>query len=163
MDPRSDAYSQSVEEEIATDFAADVLLNGKAEELAEECAAVCNRRTEWLKNAVQKVAARNAVREDVLANYLAYRLKAERGGLVGYGHGDATYSRGCAQSSSATPFYCGRIGTGFLHLIESFFKRACNRSRRSSHCHPLKTFRPNNCLSKAYPQQIPTTLLLSLI
>jgi hypothetical protein len=77
MDPRSDAYSQSVEEEIATDFAADVLLNGKAEELAEECAAVCNRRTEWLKNAVQKVAARNAVREDVLANYLAYRLKAE--------------------------------------------------------------------------------------
>jgi len=77
LDPRSEAYTQSVDEEIATDFAADVLLNGKAEELAEECAAVCNRRMEWLKNAVQKVATRNAVREDVLANYLAYRVKME--------------------------------------------------------------------------------------
>jgi len=77
FDPRSDAYTRSVEEEIATDFAADVLLNGRAEELAEECATVCNRRLEWLKNSVQKVATRNGVREDVLANYLAYRLANE--------------------------------------------------------------------------------------
>jgi transcriptional regulator with XRE-family HTH domain len=77
LDPRSEAYTQSVDEEIATDFAADVLLNGRAEELAEECATVCSRRTEWLKNAVGKVATRNGVREDVLANYLAYRLKKE--------------------------------------------------------------------------------------
>ncbi|MCI0562911.1 MAG: hypothetical protein MN733_30895, partial [Nitrososphaera sp.] len=77
LDPRSEAYTQSVEEQIATDFAADVLLGGKAEELAEECAVVCNRRTEWLKNAVQRVATRHEVREDVLANYLAYRMTTE--------------------------------------------------------------------------------------
>ena len=77
IDPRSENFSQSIDEEIATDFAADVLLNGRAEELAEECAKVCKLRTEWLKNAVQTVAQRNGVREDVLANYLAYRLNAE--------------------------------------------------------------------------------------
>jgi transcriptional regulator with XRE-family HTH domain len=77
FDPRSDAYTKSVDEEIATDFAADVLLNGKAEELAEECATACSRRMEWLKTSVHKVATRNGVREDVLANYLAYRLANE--------------------------------------------------------------------------------------
>jgi hypothetical protein len=77
LDPRSEAYVQSVDEEIATDFAADVLMNGRAEELAAECATACNRRTEWLKNAVQQVASRNGVREDVLANYLAYRMANE--------------------------------------------------------------------------------------
>jgi len=77
FDPRSEAYAHSVDEEIATDFAADILLGGKAEELAAECATVCSRRTEWLKSAVQKVAKQNAVREDVLANYLAYRMSNE--------------------------------------------------------------------------------------
>jgi transcriptional regulator with XRE-family HTH domain len=76
-DPRSEAYTHSVDEEIATDFAADILLGGDAEKLAAECAVVCSRRTEWLKSAVQKVAKQNGVREDVLANYLAYRMSNE--------------------------------------------------------------------------------------
>jgi transcriptional regulator with XRE-family HTH domain len=76
-DPRSSAYADSVDEEIATDFAADILLEGKAEELAQECARLSNKRLEWLKGTVVKVARSNKVREDVLANYLAYRLARE--------------------------------------------------------------------------------------
>jgi transcriptional regulator with XRE-family HTH domain len=76
-DPRSSAYANSVDEEIATDFAADVLMEGKAEDLAQECARVSNKRMEWLKNAVVKVSRSNKVREDVLANYLAYRVAQE--------------------------------------------------------------------------------------
>jgi transcriptional regulator with XRE-family HTH domain len=76
-DPRSPAYASSVDEEIATDFAADVLMEGRAEDLAQECARVSNKRIEWLKNTVIKVARSSKIREDVLANYLAYRLAQE--------------------------------------------------------------------------------------
>ena len=68
---------QIIQEEIATDFAADVVFKGRADELAEEAAETSSRRMEWLKSAVQKVAARNMVRADLLANYLAYRLSLE--------------------------------------------------------------------------------------
>jgi len=76
-DPRSSAYADSLDEEIATDFAADVLMEGRAEDLAQECARVSGKRMEWLKTAVVKVSRSNKIREDVLANYLAYRLAQE--------------------------------------------------------------------------------------
>lgn len=68
---------QLTEEEIATDFAADVVFKGKADELAQEAARASNGRLEWLKSAVQKIAKLNNVRTDLLANYLAYRLSLE--------------------------------------------------------------------------------------
>lgn len=68
---------QLTEEQIATDFAADVVFKGRADDLAEECAVASNRRLEWLKSAVQKVASKHNVRVDLLANYLAYRLSLE--------------------------------------------------------------------------------------
>ena len=68
---------QLIEEQIATDFAADVVFKGRANELAEQTAETSNHRTEWLKSAVQKVAKTNDVRTDLLANYLAYRLSLE--------------------------------------------------------------------------------------
>jgi transcriptional regulator with XRE-family HTH domain len=74
---RAATEDEQIEEQVATDFAADVVFQGRAEELAEECAVACARRTEWLKSAVQKVAARNHVRVDLLANYLAYRMASE--------------------------------------------------------------------------------------
>ena len=76
-DLRAATEEEQIEEQIATDFAADVVFKGKADELAEECAEACGRRTEWLKSAVQKVAAKNNVRVDLLANYLAYRMASE--------------------------------------------------------------------------------------
>ncbi|HTU44179.1 MAG TPA: helix-turn-helix transcriptional regulator [Bryobacteraceae bacterium] len=68
---------QIIEEQIATDFAADVVFKGRADELAEDSAAASNHRMEWLKAAVQKVAHKNGVRTDLLANYMAYRLSLE--------------------------------------------------------------------------------------
>jgi hypothetical protein len=68
---------QQLEEEIATDFAADVVFKGKADALADMTAKASNGRIEWLKSAVQKVAEANEVRADLLANYLAFRLSRE--------------------------------------------------------------------------------------
>jgi len=68
---------QIIEEEIATDFAADVVFKGRADELADETAVASSRRMEWLKAAVQRVASKNGVRADLLANYLAFRLSLE--------------------------------------------------------------------------------------
>ena len=68
---------QQIEEEIATDFAADIVFQGKADALAEMTAKASNGRIEWLKTAVQKVAAANKIRPDLLANYLAFRLSRE--------------------------------------------------------------------------------------
>lgn len=76
MPPYSDE-EQLMQEQAATDFAADVVFNGKSNDLAEQCAIECNKRLEWLKSAVQKVAKMNNVRVDLLANYLAYRLDQE--------------------------------------------------------------------------------------
>jgi hypothetical protein len=74
--PYSDEL-QLMEEQTATDFAADVVFQGRSDDLAEECAVVSNQRMEWLKSAVQTVAAKHNVRVDLLANYLAYRLSLE--------------------------------------------------------------------------------------
>ena len=68
---------QLIEEQIATDFAADVVFKGRANELAEQIAETSSHRMEWLKSAVQRVAKAHDVRSDLLANYLAYRLSLE--------------------------------------------------------------------------------------
>lgn len=68
---------QQIEEEIATDFAADIVFRGKADALAEMTAKASNGRMEWLKTAVLKVAKANEIRPDLLANYLAFRLSRE--------------------------------------------------------------------------------------
>jgi transcriptional regulator with XRE-family HTH domain len=68
---------QVIEEQIATDFAADVVFKGRADDLADQCATASSQRMEWLKSAVQKTAKASDVRVDLLANYLAYRLSLE--------------------------------------------------------------------------------------
>ncbi len=69
--------NQQIDEEIATDFAADVVFKGKADELAEAAAKASNGRIEWLKGAVQRTARSYEVRTDLLANHLAFRLARE--------------------------------------------------------------------------------------
>jgi hypothetical protein len=65
---------KSPEEQEATEFSGDVVLEGQAELLARECVAEAKGNTRFLKNAVEGVARRHHVRVDVLANYMAYRL-----------------------------------------------------------------------------------------
>jgi transcriptional regulator with XRE-family HTH domain len=74
---RSGRSDDSDEEEVATDFAVDVVLGGDAEALAEECARESKQRLQLLKSVVPRVAERHSVRTDVLANYLAHRLEEE--------------------------------------------------------------------------------------
>jgi transcriptional regulator with XRE-family HTH domain len=63
------------DEEIdATDFAGDVLLEGRADELAVLCQKESKGHVEQLKNVVARVARNEHLDVGVLANYMAYRL-----------------------------------------------------------------------------------------
>ncbi|MBN8227238.1 helix-turn-helix domain-containing protein [Corallococcus macrosporus] len=66
------------EEEIeATQFAADVLLGSRAEELVDECVREAKGSIPNLKTALPRVAQRNDVPIDALANYMAWRLSQQ--------------------------------------------------------------------------------------
>lgn len=64
----------SDEESEANEFASELLMFGRAEELTQMCVEVARGSVEYLKSAVLQVAAREHVAVDVLANYIAHRL-----------------------------------------------------------------------------------------
>lgn len=72
-DPEADEDAEIA----ANQFAGDVLLDGRAEGLAQECVEAAKGKVEYLKSAVPRVAARNGVETADLANYLAYRLSLQ--------------------------------------------------------------------------------------
>jgi transcriptional regulator with XRE-family HTH domain/Zn-dependent peptidase ImmA (M78 family) len=69
---------QSREEVLAGHFAAAVLLEGRGQELAEQCLTSASSDLRRLKAAVQRTAEREGVAADILANYLAFRLATEQ-------------------------------------------------------------------------------------
>jgi transcriptional regulator with XRE-family HTH domain len=69
-----DLRRESREEKRANRFAAEVVLDGRANELAQQCMAEVGGRIEWLKNVVPRVAEEASVPVDALAEYVAYRL-----------------------------------------------------------------------------------------
>ena len=71
------ANGGSPAEAIASMFAGDVLLDGRAEELAEMCADEAKESIERLKGVVPKVASREGVPVGALANYMAFRLSLQ--------------------------------------------------------------------------------------
>jgi len=68
---------QSSDEQTAGHFAGDVVLDGRAEKLAEACVSEARGRVEYLKAAARKVAQREGVPLGALANYLAFRLSLQ--------------------------------------------------------------------------------------
>jgi transcriptional regulator with XRE-family HTH domain/Zn-dependent peptidase ImmA (M78 family) len=64
----------SDEEVAASQFAGDVVLDGKAEILAQACTRAARNSVERLKSVVPKIAAQHEVAVGALANYLAFRL-----------------------------------------------------------------------------------------
>jgi transcriptional regulator with XRE-family HTH domain len=68
---------ESEDEKEASRFAGDVVLDGRAEELAELCVEVAGGSVERLKGAVSQVAKKENIRVDHLANYLAFRLSLQ--------------------------------------------------------------------------------------
>lgn len=68
----------SLEEQEANRFAGEVLLDGRAEELVEQCVELARGNIRNLKAAVPEVAQREGVATDHLANYMAYRLSLQK-------------------------------------------------------------------------------------
>jgi transcriptional regulator with XRE-family HTH domain len=66
--------SESVEELEANAFANRFLFGDRAEELAEKCVETAQYKLENLKKAVATVAHKEKIGEDILSNYLAFRL-----------------------------------------------------------------------------------------
>ena len=54
---RSASQNQSPQEMAASKFAGDVMLAGRAEELADLCVREAENRVEWLKQVLPRVAA----------------------------------------------------------------------------------------------------------
>jgi ribosome-binding protein aMBF1 (putative translation factor)/dephospho-CoA kinase len=73
----SQTRRNSPEEQAASKFAGDVMLEGRAEELAEQCVTAAKGSVELLKNAVPRVAQKGRVQTDALANYMAFRLSLQ--------------------------------------------------------------------------------------
>ena len=65
---------ESDEEIQASQYAGDVLLGGKAEELAQSCVSMARNMIPRLKRVVPEVAKTRGVNVGALANYLAFRL-----------------------------------------------------------------------------------------
>ncbi len=65
---------ESEEEQQASVFAGDVILEGRAEELASLCVNASGGVIQRLKSAVQRVAVEQTVDTGALANYMAFRL-----------------------------------------------------------------------------------------
>lgn len=77
-DETSSERRHSAEEIAANQFAGDVLLDGRADELARECVRRADGLVLRLKAATQAVAESAGVGVGVLAYYLAFRLSRER-------------------------------------------------------------------------------------
>lgn len=73
-DETSAERRNSDEEIAASQFAGEVLLDGKAEPLAQACVEAAHHSVERLKSVVPTIAADNGVSVGALANYLAFRL-----------------------------------------------------------------------------------------
>ncbi|NER51703.1 MAG: ImmA/IrrE family metallo-endopeptidase [Symploca sp. SIO1A3] len=69
---------ESDEELEASLFAGEVVLAGRAEELAEMCVNAAKGSVERLKKVVPQIAHRENVSVDSLANYMAFRLSLQR-------------------------------------------------------------------------------------
>ncbi len=71
------ANQSAVEEAEANSFAHTVLFDGSTEDIVNKCLSLANYKIENLKTAVNKVSKEENIGEDVLANYLAYRLSLQ--------------------------------------------------------------------------------------
>lgn len=73
-DETSNERRNSDEEIAASQFAGEVMLDGKAEALAQACVQAARGSIERLKSVVPTIAAKNGISVGGLANYLAFRL-----------------------------------------------------------------------------------------
>ena len=73
----SETRRKSAEEIAASTFAGNVMLDNRAQELADLCVQAARGSVERLKSAVAKVARQEAIDLSALAQYMAFRLSAQ--------------------------------------------------------------------------------------
>ena len=73
-DENSAERRESDEEIMASQFAGEVVLHGRAEELAQMCVSAAGGRVQALKKVVSEIAELEKVDVGSLANYLAFRM-----------------------------------------------------------------------------------------
>jgi Zn-dependent peptidase ImmA (M78 family) len=101
----------------ANAFAGDVLLNGRAEELAAACAKAAGMSVERLKSVVPQVARRANVPPDALANYMAFRLTLDH--VNWWGAANSLQEKGPSPFSVAREVLMKRINFGSLNRIDA--------------------------------------------
>ena len=74
VEATSSERRESEEEIVASQFAGDVILDGRAEDLAQDCVAQAGNMLPRLQGVVRRVANTRGVNVGALANYLAFRL-----------------------------------------------------------------------------------------
>lgn len=116
-DETSEERRNSDDEIEASQFAGDVVLDGRAEELTEVCVKRARGAVERLKNAVPAVAASHGVDTASLANYMAFRLSWQ--GINWWGAASNLQSRGEDPWSTARDVFLRR----FPFAIESDLDR----------------------------------------
>jgi ribosome-binding protein aMBF1 (putative translation factor)/dephospho-CoA kinase len=112
----SPARRSSPEEQAASKFAGDVMLDGRAEELAEQCVAAAKGSVELLKNAVPRVAQRGRVQTDALANYMAFRLSLQ--GINWWGAANNLQGDGSALMCTPRDQLLAKAHLGLLNPID---------------------------------------------
>jgi transcriptional regulator with XRE-family HTH domain/adenylate kinase family enzyme len=73
----SETRRNSPEEQQATQFAGDIVLDGRAEQLVDKCVQAASGSVERLKRVVPQVAMQAGVSVEALANYMAFRLSLQ--------------------------------------------------------------------------------------
>src|SRR5581483_2718454 len=69
--------NEAIEELEANTFANQVIFGTRAEEVAEKCVKLANWKVENLKRSVSQLAVKEKIREDFIANYMAFRLSSQ--------------------------------------------------------------------------------------
>src|SRR5262249_32908560 len=106
----SPSRRNSPEEQAASRFAGDVMLDGRAEQLAQQCVERAEGRVERLKNAVPVVARNAQVAVDALANYMAFRLSLQ--GINWWGAANNLQSDSGAQLSTPRDLLLDKVNLG---------------------------------------------------
>ena len=112
----SSTRRNSSEENAASVFAGDVMLDGRAEELAQACVDAAKGKVEWLKTAVPRIASKSGVQVDALANYMAFRLSLQ--GLNWWGAASNLQADGIALICNPRELLLEQTDLGLLNPVD---------------------------------------------
>jgi cytidylate kinase/transcriptional regulator with XRE-family HTH domain len=115
-DEMSPLRRKSAEEQAADQFAGNVMLDGRAEEIVDRCVERARGKVEYLKSVVPQVATAEKVDVDALANYLAWRLSLQ--GINWWGTATNLQEDGGKMMCSPRDLLLGRARLGRLNPID---------------------------------------------